>query len=118
MRFLPPEDQAIVCLAQELGLTGASPSPAYLRPEWCTGLSLALAIPTLGYSLIVVPILWVAQHDRTLRRLAHLRGQLETDPHRNSPGRKSGVVRRDPEPPIRMIRRQPQCSQTEPPRHR
>ena len=80
MRFLPPEDQAIVCLAQELGLTGASPSPAYLRPEWCTGLSLALAIPTLGYSLIVVPILWVAQHERTIRRLAHLRGQLETIP--------------------------------------
>jgi hypothetical protein len=80
MRFLPPEEQAIVCRAQELGLSGASPSPAYLCPDWCTGLSLALAIPTLGYSLLFVPILWVAQHERTLRRLAHLRGQLETHP--------------------------------------
>ena len=80
MRFLPPEEQAIVCRAQELGLAGASPSPAYLRPDWCTGLSLALAIPTLGYSLLFVPILWVAQHDRTIRRLSHLRGQLETHP--------------------------------------
>jgi hypothetical protein len=80
MRFLPPDEQAIVCQAQELGLAGASPSPAYLHPDWCIGLSLALALPTFGYSLIVVPILWVAQHDQTIRRLAHLRDQLETIP--------------------------------------
>ena len=41
---------------------------------------MALALPTFGYSLIVVPILWVAQHDQTIRRLAHLRDQLETIP--------------------------------------
>lgn len=80
MRFLPPEEQAVVYQAQELGLAGASPSPAYLHPDWCIGTSLALAIPTFGYSLIVVPILWVAQHDRTMRRIADLRDQLETIP--------------------------------------
>ncbi|MEB3305542.1 MAG: hypothetical protein VKL58_04930 [Cyanobacteriota bacterium] len=78
MRFLPPEEQAIVCRAQQLGLKSAWPSPAYLQPDLCTGVSLALAIPTYGYSLIVVPILWIIQHDQTERRLADLRRELET----------------------------------------
>ena len=47
MRFLPPEQQAIVCRAEALGLEGAIPRPAYLSPELCTGLSLLLAVPTL-----------------------------------------------------------------------
>jgi hypothetical protein len=80
MRFLPPEEQVIVCRAQQLGLAAASPTPAYLHPDLCTVISLVLAIPTLGYSLIFVPILWIAQHDQTMRRLADLRGQLETIP--------------------------------------
>jgi hypothetical protein len=29
---------------------------------------------------LVVPILWVGQHDQTIRRLTHLRDQLETIP--------------------------------------
>lgn len=77
MRFLPPEEQAIVCRAQSLGLSAASPTPAYLSPEWCTALSLALVLPTLGYSLLLVPILWVAQHDHTASRISGLRQELE-----------------------------------------
>lgn len=76
MRFLPPEEQTLVCRAQALGLAGARPTPAYLSPTWCTALSLLLALPTLGYSLLLVPILWVVQHDRTAHRLRRLRRQL------------------------------------------
>ena len=78
MRFLPPEEQAIVCRAQALGLAEAFPTPAYLSPEWCTTFSLLLAVPTLGYSLLLVPILWVVQHDRTASRISTLRRQLES----------------------------------------
>jgi hypothetical protein len=79
MRFLPPEEQALVCRAQALGLPEASPTPAYLSPNWCTALSLVLALPTLGYSLLLVPIVWIVQHDRTAHRLGTLRRQLESD---------------------------------------
>jgi|APCry1669189034_1035192.scaffolds.fasta_scaffold106713_1 hypothetical protein len=79
MRFLPPEEQAIVDRAVALGLEGASPPPAYLSPQLCTGLSLVLAIPTLGYSLLLFPILWVAQSERTTQRILSLRRKLETD---------------------------------------
>ncbi len=60
-----------------MGLEGATRPPAYLSPQWCTALSLWLALPTLGYSLIFVPLLWVIQHDRTATRLARLRLELE-----------------------------------------
>jgi hypothetical protein len=40
-------------------------------------LSVLFAVPTFGYSLIVVPLLWVIQHDRTAARLATLRLELE-----------------------------------------
>jgi hypothetical protein len=77
MRFLPPEEQEIVCQALAKGLPGATPSPGYLSPQWCTTLSVLFAVPTFGYSLIVVPLLWVIQHDRTAARLATLRLELE-----------------------------------------
>jgi hypothetical protein len=73
-------EHEIVCRAQQLGLSGATPSPAYFDPNLCTAISLALAVPTFGYSLIFVPILWIAQHDQTMRRLSDLRRQLETIP--------------------------------------
>lgn len=76
MRFLPPEEQAIVDHAQALGLAGATPPPAYLSPSLCTSLSLGLALPTLGTSLLLVPILFVAQHDRTAQRIKGLRRAL------------------------------------------
>ena len=76
MRFLPPEEQAIVGRAQALGLAGATPPPAYLSPGLCTALSLGLALPSLGTSLLLVPILFVAQHDRTAQRIGVLRKAL------------------------------------------
>jgi hypothetical protein len=79
MRFLPPEQQAIVCRAEALGLEGAIPRPGYLSPELCTGLSLLLAVPTLGYSLLLVPILWVAQYERTAHRILCLQQKLEAE---------------------------------------
>jgi hypothetical protein len=77
VRYLPPEDQVIVEQARGIGLLAGADAPAYLSPDLCTALSLLLAVPTLGYSLLFVPIAWVAQHERTNHRLARLRGQLE-----------------------------------------
>lgn len=76
-RYLPPEDCAIVERAQRHELPGSQPPPAYLAPDLCTVLSLLLAVPTLGYSLLLMPLVWVAQHERTNRRLEQLRLQLE-----------------------------------------
>lgn len=75
-RFLPPEASVIVKQAQLHRLPGSQPPPAYLTPGSCTVLMLLLAVPTLGYSLLLVPLLWVAQHDRTDRRIELLRSQL------------------------------------------
>lgn len=82
MRFLPPEDQVIVDRALSLGLIGADTVPAYLSPHLCTALSFLLAVPSLGFSLVLIPILWVAQHDRTKHRIMSLRQQLEKDSYR------------------------------------
>jgi len=81
MRFLPLEDQAIVDRALALGLHDAVPPPAYLSPNLCTVLSFLLAVPTLGFSIVLVPILWVAQYDRTKHRIIGLQKQLEKDPY-------------------------------------
>jgi len=82
MRFLPLEDQAIVDRALALGLHDAVPPPAYLAPHLCTVLSILLAVPTLGFSLVMVPIFWVAQYDRTKHRINCLQKQLEKDSQR------------------------------------
>ena len=82
MRFLPAEDQVVVERALALGLNDAVPAPAYLSPNLCTVLSFLLAVPSLGFSLVLVPILWVAQYDRTKHRIMGLRKQLEKDSYR------------------------------------
>jgi len=79
MRFLPAEDQVVVERALALGLNDAVPAPAYLSPNLCTVLSFLLAVPSLGFSLVLVPIFWVAQYDRTKHRIMGLRKQLEKD---------------------------------------
>jgi len=86
MRFLPAEEQAMVIEAQARGFRESFPPPAYLSPNLCTALSLILALPTLGYSLLLVPILWVAQHDHTNQRLRRLRLQLEGESQVNGKG--------------------------------
>ena len=77
VRYLPPEAEALVHQARSRGLLDHTEAPGYLSPDLCTALSLLLAVPTFGYSLLFVPIAWVAQHERTNHRLARLRGQLE-----------------------------------------
>ncbi len=79
MRFLPREDQAILDLALELGLLDGVSPPAYLSPHLCTALSFLLAVPSFGFSLVFVPILWVAQYERTNHRILCLRKALEHD---------------------------------------
>jgi hypothetical protein len=82
MWFLPFEDQVIVDRALALGLNDAVPPPAYLSPHLCTVLSFLLAVPTLGFSIVLVPILWVAQYDRTKHRIICLQKQLKKDSYR------------------------------------
>ena len=77
LTYLPPEQHALVEAARRLGLSGKAPDPAYLSPWLCTTLSFLLMVPTLGFSLVFVPILWVAQHEHTDHRLLRLRQQLE-----------------------------------------
>lgn len=76
MLILSTEEQAVVARAQALGLTNRSAAPAFLAPGVCTTLSLLLALPTFGFSLIVVPLIWYAQHDRASARIALMRSQL------------------------------------------
>jgi hypothetical protein len=82
MRFLPAEDQVVVDRALALGLQDAFPAPAYLSPPLCTALNFILAVPTFGFSLVLVPILWVAQYDQTKHRIMNLRRQIEQDSYR------------------------------------
>ena len=76
MGTLSPQDTAIVARARDLNLLTDSP-PGYLSPGLCTALSLVRALPTLGFSLLFVPILWVAQYEHTARRLETLRRRVE-----------------------------------------
>jgi hypothetical protein len=77
MDTLSPQETAIVTRARDLNLLNDRP-PGYLSPGLCTALSLVLAIPTLGFSLLFVPILWVAQYDHTARRIEALRRRVES----------------------------------------
>jgi len=77
MRYLPREDQAILDQALELGIQDGVSPPAYLSPHLCTALSFLFAVPSLGFSLILVPILWVAQYERTKHRILCLQKQLD-----------------------------------------
>jgi hypothetical protein len=81
MRFLSYQDQAIVNQALELGLQDGAPPPAYWSPHLCTALSFLLAVPSMGFSLVLVPILWVAQYDRTKHRILCMQKLLESQPN-------------------------------------
>jgi hypothetical protein len=73
---LSSEELAIVQQARQQGLLDQEESLAYL-PGWlCSVLSIALVPLSLGFSLVFVPIVWIAQHDRTATRIARLRHQL------------------------------------------
>jgi hypothetical protein len=73
---LSSEELAIVRQAREQGLLDREESIAYL-PGWlCSALSIALVPLSLGFSLVFVPIVWIAQHERTATRIARLRHQL------------------------------------------
>ena len=75
--MLDAQEQQLVQRAVAAGLLDPARKPAYGSARLCTVLSLALALPTLGTSLLVVPLLWVLQHDRTATTLARLQRELE-----------------------------------------
>jgi uncharacterized iron-regulated membrane protein len=75
--MLNAQEQRLVQRALAAGLLEPTRTPAYGSARLCTLISLALALPTLGTSLLVVPLLWVLQHDRTATNLARLQRELE-----------------------------------------
>lgn len=75
MLFPTAEDAALVAQARRRNLLNG-PEPGYLSPDLCTALSLLLAVPTLGFSFLLVPILWVAQSEHTAARLQTLKHRL------------------------------------------
>jgi hypothetical protein len=73
---LTPEEEQVVQAAIRQGLISQQSPPRYLPASWCTLLSFVLVPPTLGFSLVVVPLLWVVQHDLTAHRITTLRQRL------------------------------------------
>lgn len=73
---LTPEEEQVVQAAIRQGHISQECSPCYWPASWCTVLSFVLAPPSLGFSLVFVPLLWVAQHDLTAHRIANLRQRL------------------------------------------
>jgi hypothetical protein len=75
---LSPAEQSIIEEAIQLGVLDAARTPSYL-PGWsCTLMSFGLALPTLGFSLVFVPLIWVAQHEHTGSRITKLRERLKS----------------------------------------
>ena len=75
---LTPEEETVVQEAIRQGLVSQHSTPSYLPASWCTLLSFVLAPPSLGFSLLLVPLLWVAQHDLTTYRIGRLRQRLRS----------------------------------------
>jgi hypothetical protein len=73
-----PEEETVVREAIRQGLVSEDATPSYLPTSWCTLLTFVLAPPSLGLSLLLVPLLWVAQHDLTSHRIGRLRQRLRS----------------------------------------
>ena len=71
------DHHSLVAEARRRGLLSSQRDPAYLSPGLCTALSFLLALPTLGFSLVFVPIAWVVQYELTDHKLTRLRQQLD-----------------------------------------
>jgi hypothetical protein len=74
-----PEEETVVQQAIRQGLLSQHATPSYLPASWCTLLTFVLAPPSLGFSLLLVPLIWVAQHDLTAHRIGRLRQRLRSD---------------------------------------
>lgn len=73
---LTADETSVVCEALRQGLITERSVPSYLPASWCTVLTFLLAPPSLGLSLLLVPLVWVAQHDHTANRIQGLRQHL------------------------------------------
>lgn len=89
-----PEEETVVQEAIRQGLVSQHSIPSYLPASWCTLLAFGLAPPSLGFSLLLVPLLWVAQHDHTSHRISLLRQRLRSN---NEPPILPSVPRAQPE---------------------
>lgn len=76
-RHLSAEQLSLLAEARRCGLQGCDPAPGFLSPALCTTLALLLALPSFGFSLLLVPILWLVQYEHTDHRLRQLRRQLD-----------------------------------------
>jgi GAF domain-containing protein len=73
---LTDAERAVVSRARRLGLVEQGETIAYACPRLCALLSILLVPLTLGVSLILCPVLWVALHERTAGRIRALEGRL------------------------------------------
>jgi hypothetical protein len=73
---LTADETSVVREALRQGLITERSVPGYLPASWCTALTFLLAPPSFGFSLLLVPLVWVAQHDHTANRIQELRQRL------------------------------------------
>jgi hypothetical protein len=74
---LTADEQSIIERARDQGLIADHQRFNYLDDGPCIVLSIALVPLTLGISLLLVPILWVVQHDRNAAAIARLKQRLQ-----------------------------------------
>jgi hypothetical protein len=74
---LSPAEMSVIQRARQEGLIAEHQRFDYLDDRPCMLLSIALAPLTLGISLLLVPILWVVQHDRNAAAIARLKQRLQ-----------------------------------------
>jgi hypothetical protein len=75
---LTDAEREIVERARRLGLLEQGELVAYACPRLCALASILLVPPTLGVSLILCPVLWVALHERTAGRIRALEGRISS----------------------------------------
>ncbi len=74
---LSPAEQSVIQRARQEGLIAEHQRFEYLDDRPCIVLSIVLVPLTLGISLLLVPILWVVQHDRNAAAIARLQQLLQ-----------------------------------------
>lgn len=66
---LTPQEQRILDRARRVGLIRLRRRVGYWRWGWCLLLAVALAVPSFGVSLLLLPLIWTLQHRRTRFRI-------------------------------------------------
>lgn len=66
---LSPQERLILDRGRRVGLIRANRLVGYWRWGWCLLLSIPLAFPSFGLSLLLLPLIWLLQHRHTRFRI-------------------------------------------------